>query len=318
MKTADTQGMSPEEIAVMAEMDPEGLPPEDELEKLNATTLRRDEGAPDVPGANDPPAAPAPPAPPAPPAVAETPAAPTAEQLAAEATAAALTAAAASLPPAPPAQVLRQVDVPADADDRIAAAQALINKAFTDAMENTIETAEYNQVLNEQQKVIKGLEELKLTAKLAADWNKQAADAAAEAEWHAARGAIFSEAKQAGLDYEGNKVLFRAFNATLQELGRAAEKGENKLSTAAEFFAEAHRLTAEGLGVVLKARTNAPAPPSRHQDMNALPPTLARVPPAADVSTGANEFAHMDGLSGVDAERAYERLTAEQKERYLD
>lgn len=56
---------------------------------------------------------------------------------------------------------------------------------------------------------------------------------------------------------------------------------------------------------------------SRKPNLTEVPPTLGNLPAAESSETGADEFAHLDKLSGMDLEQALARLTPEQTDRYL-
>jgi hypothetical protein len=55
----------------------------------------------------------------------------------------------------------------------------------------------------------------------------------------------------------------------------------------------------------------------RKPNLTEVPPTLGNLPAAESSETGADEFAHLDKLSGMDLEQALARLTPEQTDRYL-
>mgnify|MGYP000162127481 CR=1 FL=1 len=63
-----------------------------------------------------------------------------------------------------------------------------------------------------------------------------------------------------------------------------------------------------------KAKATKAKEPAK-RPMRDVPPTIADVPSAASAHDG--EFGHLDGLEGVELEKAMQKMTAEQYERYL-
>ena len=118
------------------------------------------------------------------------------------------------------------------------------------------------------------------------------------------------------LGVDAKPAMLAAYNHHLKGL---AGKPEHESKSAEWFLREAHRLTKADLGITAAAPTPAPtpAPKPRGVDPATLPPTLARVPPAADATVDGDEFGYMASLRGADAEKALAAMTPEQLERYL-
>ena len=82
------------------------------------------------------------------------------------------------------------------------------------------------------------------------------------------------------------------------------------------FLREAHRRARVLLAQTEPAKTG---PTAADRQTLAAPKTLADVPAAAPAdANGLDEFANIDRLTGLDQERAFARLTPEQRERYLN
>ena len=295
--TTDTQGMSPEEIALTAELDGEGLPPEAASEAANREALQRPSDTDDDTDTDDgdAPAAPAAPVPAAP-----APAAPASVE--------AITADDDTAEIAAP----YEVDVPADADKQIKALADEKAIAFTSLMDGDMTAEAYRAIEERTNTGIKAIETKLITATVLQEANQQQA----ASEWKRAQAAEFTAFKGDGLDYQGKPSLLAAYNVNLKTLA-AVPENENK--SARWFLREAHRLTKADLGVTsARAAAPAPAPAARGVDRSQIPPTLARTPPAVDPTVAGDEFAHMGNLTGAAAERAYANMTPEQQERYLD
>lgn len=121
----------------------------------------------------------------------------------------------------------------------------------------------------------------------------------------------------AGIDYNDDDVAGH-FDRALQLLAGDAKR---KDAAFAELAADADKLVRALLGKPLLDAKPADKPPTlRRQpiDLTTIPPTLARVPMAADAAVAGDEFAHLSSLEGAALERAYTRLTPEQQERWLN
>lgn len=335
---ADTQGMSPAEIELMKEFGEDGMPAEDALEAENKRVLALNtDGTSDDEGdgadpvdaaAAPPPAAPAPaaatpPAAPTPAAatpavVGDAPAQPAAEP------AVAASPPAAEIQPAPPPFVAQfKAEVPADAAEQIKALTTEERAAYKKLMEGEIDFDAYDEVRARTGAAAEDLRTKALKAVIFEEMNEQAQLHAAEADWRRAEDAQFTAFKGEGLDYRAKPALLAAFNHNLKTLG-GDKANDNR--DAAWFLTEAHRITKDDLGIKPVAATPAapaapavPTPPAKPRvDLSQIPPTLGRVPPAADATISGDEFAHLANLKGGDLEREYARMTPEQQERYLN
>lgn len=310
----NTQGMSPDEVAALDEMDADGNPKMDDTERALEARARGASAADadDDDGAEEQPAA----APAAKPAAQGQPAA---DEGAAAATAAPAPAAAADEdagPPPAPAPFVPQytAEAPADADTKLAALKSEHDKAFADLMAGVIEPEAYQEIKDRTDAERDQIKTAVLKAQVFAEANEQAQQQLAQQEWARAEKAAMDAFKAEGLDYRAKPALLAAYNVHLRALGNDAANADKD---AAWFLAEANRRTRADLGMpAAPTRRNTPAAPA--VDLSQMPPTLRNAPPAIDPATGGDEFAHMANLTGIEAERAFARLTPEQQERYLN
>lgn len=335
----DTHALSPAELEQMKGLDDSGNPPEDDNERLNRETLGKNtDGTPatdDEGDGTDPAdetavvAAPAPaPAPvaatPAAPAAPAAPAPPAVVEVAAPAVAEAATEDDRFVPQ-------YRADVPADAADQIKALTKEERDAFDQLMDGTLDKDEYRAVKERTDAAVETLKTAVLTAGIFETANQQAAHQSALRDWTKSEGKSFAGFKDEGIDYKGKPALLAAYNHNLKTLGMDPA---NESRDATWFFNEAHARTKADLGLAGKAAAPAaaptaapaatpaaaPAPAARTApDLSQIPPTLGRVPPAADPAIGSNdEFAHLANLNGAELEKAVARMTPEQQDRYLD
>ena len=289
----DTQGMSPDEAELTAELDGNGLPPELDSEAENRKALQREEGdAVD----EDPSAAAAAPAPTPAPATAPATAPAVAEQA----------------DDASGFEAPYKVDLPADADQKLNALKTEERDAFKKFSDGDLTAEAYTEIRERTEAESDEIKQQITVARTLAAANEQNAETA----WKRAQRAEFATFKTEGLDYMGKPAMLAAYNHHLKGL---AGKPEHEAKSAEWFLREAHRLTKADLGITAAAPTPAPtpAPKPRGVDPATLPPTLARVPPAADATVDGDEFGYMASLRGADAEKALAAMTPEQLERYL-
>lgn len=138
---------------------------------------------------------------------------------------------------------------------------------------------------------------------------------------------FFDDVKKSGFDYkaDANKGAMAYLDKTIKALAQTAE-GEEGPELWREILSNAHMLTsakfkifaakqAAGDGAA-KGGKAAEVARSRAPDLSNVPPTVGRGPSAGTPSVNADEFSHMNGLSGIALERAVARLTPDQQERW--
>lgn len=328
----NTQGLSADEIALMeGELDEGGNPKMDDAEiaAANAAKDDADDDEAPAPAAATPAAAPAPKpeddggdpdeeAPPAaaPAAPAAAPAAPAEPAPAAPAAAPAVAESPAAEPSLPTYRVEDTSDFGKQRTDLRKQEAEIMNKWGA----GDLTDEERDQQLGPIRDKMDDLLIRQTRAQTQQDLNEQHA----ANEWNRAQATAFKAFQTEGIDYRAKPALLAAFNTNLKALG---SDPANEDKDAAWFLNEAHRRTKDDLGIAPKPAPTPPAPPaqapaaapaSRGVDKSKLPPTLSRVPPAADATVGGDEFAHLAGLSGADLEKAVTRMTPEQQERWLE
>lgn len=304
------QGMSPEEIEFL-NSEGDGNPAEHESEVANAVALRRDDededevaqqpqAAPEEKAeeeqaaeADAEPSKPADTAPvPADPAAAVTP----------------------SEPPAPSVALPKyQAATVAELDKARAELVAREEEAFAKYNDGDIEVGEYQATRRDVAAQLDSLLVQRTLAEANAQHERQIQQAAEQAE-RKALADLMTSAKAAGtVDYFTDTKAQGLFDWALNSAQADPDNAGKQLP---ELIAIAHKTVLQRRGIA----TQEAAPEkkvSRSVDMAAIPPTLSRVPPAADASISGNEFSHLAGLKPADLELAVARMTPEQQERWL-
>lgn len=317
------QGMSADEIALLesGELDESGVPKEDDQDRQRAAVVdtpvtREGQEAEEEleaieAAANAPVSAPAAPAPspaadapsaePAPAPAAEAPAPAPAEESSATA----------------PATAVPRYDVgdPSKIDEKLAALDKKESDAFTQLMDGTIDQEAYQNVLKEVKR-----EERVLVAQQTLHVANLQAEQRAQEQAIEALATSAAKPEGGGIDYKTDVTAQKQFDVAL---GMIHADPENARLTFEQQLNKAHDAVLAIRGksraaALAPAPSAAPAPASRAVDKSQMPPTLSRVPPAADPSIAGNEFAHLESLDGVELEKAFARLTPEQQERYLN
>ena len=218
-------------------------------------------------------------------------------------------------PPEPAAFVPQySAEVPADAAQQIAALKAEERAAFKQLMDGDsgMDPDAYATIRDRTDTAIDDLKTKALTAAIFQQANEQASQQAAKSEWSRSEAKLMGEFKADGIDYKAEPEKLAIFNRFLKTLG---VDPANEDRDAPWFLTEAHRSAKAYLGITVKAA--APAVAARGVDKSTIPPTLSRVPPAADATIAADEFAGLNALRGEARQRAIARLTPEQEERWL-
>lgn len=318
--THDTQGMSQAELDLLEEIGEDGVPKETPDEIANREALAKPVTGEEGDGTDpaDVAAAPA-----AAPAVAAAPA-PAADTTVVDppegtpTTAEPTTTTAVEPTPFVPQYT---AEVPADAQEQIQTLTKEVDDAFDKLMEGELDKDQYRAIKTRVEAAVDDLKTKALTASIFEQANQQNAMQAAQAEWTRSEAKIFTDAKAEGLDYKGKPALLAAFNHNLKALGNDPA---NENRDAPWFLTEAHKRTKADLGITGAAPAPAPAAPTppapkpKGVDLSQVPPTLGRVPPAADPTVAGDEFAHLSTLTGGDLEKAVAKMTPEQQERWLN
>jgi hypothetical protein len=343
--STDHQGLSQAEIDALEgdELDETGIPKEDDADRAEAARAKGEPGADDgdegeegaeadddKPAAEPPAAAPAAPAPapveaPAPaPEAAAAPVEPPAEP----------PAAAEEAPELPrevdiPDPILVQVQDPKKLADAREAAEAKIDDIEKKWSANELTDDERNAQMKAARR--------ELTAAVSAEAANQARieTNAANAEQQQRRvidGIVKIAKTEGSIDYAKDAKAEGQFNRALQVL---YADPDSKGKSFAAISLEAHRMVCAMRGVTPKvapapAPVAAPTPPKPAAapapakaartpvDKSLIPPTLSRVPPAADATISGDEFSHLANLDGAELEKAVTKMTAEQQERWLN
>lgn len=167
-----------------------------------------------------------------------------------------------------------------------------------------------------------------LTQKIKADISAEAAEQTAAQQWQwEVNRFMRTTLRTDGVDYKGDPILNAALDTAVKALAND-EKNSDKES--GWFLEEAHRQIKARFNIGAKAAPagggkgegGAPKPAAdvrRRPDLSVVGKTLAVVPAGegADDSKGDQEFAHLDGLEGMELETAVARMSKDQQERWL-
>lgn len=197
------------------------------------------------------------------------------------------------------------------------------DEAFEKLMDGELTAAEYQKV----EKEVAGELEKLLQASITDNVTATIEQGNTQKAWKAEVDALVKTAKEEGLDYKGDQKLLDEFNGLVRVFGaEAGERGMTDVGLKASKWAlkQAHetmqrrhgKQPAAGDGKDTTGADKTKPGPRGKADLSVIPPNLGKAPIAADANI-AEEFAHLDGLTGSALEKAVARLTPEQQDRYL-
>lgn len=212
---------------------------------------------------------------------------------------------------------------PADADKTREALTARKDEAFQKLMDGEIEPAEYQKV----EKEVSGELEKLLQASITDNVTSTIEQSNKAKAWAAEVDTLVKTAKSEGLDYKGDDKLLTEFNRLVRVFGaEATEAGmsDDGLKASKWALKQAHetmqrrhsKAPAAGDGKDPAGDGKERGKPRGKPDLSGIPPSLGKAPIAADANI-ADEFAHLEGLTGAALEKAVARMTPEQADRYL-
>lgn len=163
------------------------------------------------------------------------------------------------------------------------------------------------------------------SARIKAEISQEMQAQAATQQWQSNVTAFLNDVKaEGGFDYNNDKAKATDLDQFIRALAGMPEHADKSMRW---FLDEADRRVRALHGVMdpalkpdgtkSKANKVAEADARRKQDLSGVPPTLAHVPAGAGPDDMNGEFANLDKLEGVALEDAVARLSAEQRERYL-
>jgi hypothetical protein len=217
--------------------------------------------------------------------------------------------------PAEPDTSPYSFQAPADAKGRLDTLQGQLDEAFSKLMDGDLSADDYRKQQREAQEQIDAIKASLVKHEISQEMQQQAA----LQTWERACENFAAFAKRTdGVDYFSNKILGQAWDA---EIKRLAADSANAHKDENFFLSEAHKAVLAAIGRTPSTST-APTPPApsaapRAPDLEKVPPTIGRLPPAMDASTQGDEFAHLRNLEGDDYERAIAKLSAEQLDRFM-
>lgn len=212
---------------------------------------------------------------------------------------------------------------PEDAEKTREALVTRKDEAFTKLMDGEIDAAEYKKVEKEVDGELGKLLQASITDNVTSTI-EQSNKAKA---WAAEVDTLVKTAKSEGLDYKGDDKLLTEFNRLVRVFGaEATEAGmsDDGLKASKWALKQAHetmqrrhsKAPAAGDGKDPAGDGKERGKPRGKPDLSGIPPSLGKAPIAADANI-ADEFAHLEGLTGAALEKAVARLTPEQADRYL-
>lgn len=195
------------------------------------------------------------------------------------------------------------------------------NKAL-EAMD-TAKAAEFKKLMDGE---ITAEDYSKFESKYLRDRDAAAAERNDAAAWYKEINAFMNDVlKSDGINYATDGKMNAAFDRWVRTLGQDPDNAHRDGSW---FLKEAHAMVKlqYHIGDSKPAQSDKPGKEAEKQDKpkgrapntSNLPPTLGRLPAAADSEAAdEGEFAHIDKLKGMDLELALRKMTPEQEERYL-
>lgn len=211
---------------------------------------------------------------------------------------------------------------PADADKTREALTTRKNEAFQKLMDGEIEPGEYQKV----EKEVSGELEKLLQASITDNVTSTIEQSNKAKAWAAEVDTLVKTAKAEGLDYKGDEKLLTEFNRLVKVFGAEANEAgmsDEGLKASKWALKQAHETMqrrhgkAPAAGAAETGADGKPKPgPRGKADLSGIPPSLGKAPIAADANI-ADEFAHLEGLTGAALEKAVARMTPEQADRYL-
>jgi hypothetical protein len=183
---------------------------------------------------------------------------------------------------------------------------------------------ELSELLSERDKVAAERAELR-EAKFKHELSVEQEQQAQAAGWQYEVQSFMRRVKKAdGVDYAGNALLNAALDKAVKDL---ADDEKNADKSGKWFLREAHKKVLAAIGRTPAAPAagtedkggegGKPKPGARKPDLKVVPKTLGGLPAGGDDDAGGDpEFAHLDGLDGLDLEAEVARMSPAQQERY--
>lgn len=209
-------------------------------------------------------------------------------------------------------------------DDKLKSLEERKDDAFKKLMEGELSDSEYRVIEKEVSAEIRKLDRDQLKAEVSTEMTEQQQKSA----WSEYVESQINENKAAGADMTDPKLLSELdrtvrliaaqVNADPSMVAHLPKPKPNALvspvdkwilNEAIDFVKTRHNLLAKG--PINKAKGGAP-------DLSGIPPTIGRVPAAADPNVGGDEFSYLNKLNGIELERAIGKLSPEQYARYMD
>jgi hypothetical protein len=149
--------------------------------------------------------------------------------------------------------------------------------------------------------------EAKYEAEVAAfNMIQQSQQATADATWKREQSEFFGDHKE----YKANDILYGALNTAVVKLATA-----HPTKSGSWVLKEAHRQVQAAFGRAPEPKKEPEVKPKPERP-EVLKKVLGGLPNAANEDTGADEFAHLDGLSGEALEKALEKMPKAAQDKY--
>lgn len=207
-------------------------------------------------------------------------------------------------------------DLPADFDAKM---KALESKREELAEQFKAGEIEFDEFRAQDKQAGDELSDLK-AARIKADALETINEQSAQQEWNVTVRNFFRRtAKAEGIDYAKDAAM----NGDLDLFVKALAADPKNASRDGDWFlAQAHSRVKALRGIADKAPESdrqaiAEAAARRKVDKTKITKTLATVPGSEDASEIGGEFADIDGLEGLDLERAFASMSKAQREKYL-
>jgi hypothetical protein len=211
-------------------------------------------------------------------------------------------------------------------DEKVTALETKKDEAFKQMMDGELADSEYRTIEKEVSSELRKLDRDQAKAEISADMTQQQARGA----WGDYVEQQIAANKAAGADLSATDALMAELDRTTRLIAAQVSQDPSMVkhllpTKAGALITNVDKWVLNEAIEIVKTRNNLlaktpiddarrkPGPP----DLSKIPPSLAKVPPAADPVIGADEFSHLNGLKGVDYERALARMTPDQLERFM-
>lgn len=232
----------------------------------------------------------------------------------------------AAQPESKPLAPIYQAQAPDNLDQQLKDVMAERRAARKAYEEGDLTEEAYDAKLDELDQRRDTINSIRIKAQVSAEMTQQQL----QQSYKATVSTFMKDMAKAGINYQDpkNAEIVKYLDSRVRAL--ASAETEESPEVWRRVLDEAHELTAKRFGLQTKKAAEEPAKDAgdktkkatteskdRKPDLAGMPPTIGRGPGAANEGAVDAEFSHLEGLSGIELEKAVAKLTPEQLNRYL-